>query len=84
MTETIAVACRNQKAPRSRRSSHWAAITIATPLAQKYPQLEQIFTPIAAKLDTAALTDLDKKVRVDGQKSATVARDWLKSAGFIS
>ncbi|MEU3626733.1 glycine/betaine ABC transporter substrate-binding protein [Amycolatopsis coloradensis] len=60
------------------------AITIATPLAQKYPQLEQVFTPIAAKLDTATLTDLNKKVSVDGQKSATVARDWLKSAGFIS
>ncbi|WP_370963890.1 glycine betaine ABC transporter substrate-binding protein [Amycolatopsis sp. cg9] len=60
------------------------AISIASGVAQKYPQLEQVFTPIAAKLDTATLTDLNKKVSVDGQKPAEVARDWLKSAGFIS
>ena len=59
------------------------AISIRTPLAQKYPQLEQLFTGIAAKLDTATLTDLNKKVSVDGQKANAVARDWLKSAGFI-
>ncbi|WP_410638476.1 glycine betaine ABC transporter substrate-binding protein [Amycolatopsis sp. lyj-346] len=60
------------------------AIAIATGVAQKYPQLEQVFTPIAAKLDTATLTDLNKKVSVDGRKPGVVARDWLKSAGFIS
>ena len=60
------------------------AIAIASGLAGKYPQLEQLFTPIAAKLDTATLTDLNKKVSVDGQKPATVAHDWLESAGFIS
>jgi osmoprotectant transport system substrate-binding protein len=59
------------------------AIAIASGVAGKYPQLEQLFTPIAAKLDTATLTDLNKKVSVDGQKPATVAHDWLKSAGFI-
>ncbi|WP_439380817.1 glycine betaine ABC transporter substrate-binding protein [Amycolatopsis lexingtonensis] len=60
------------------------AISIATGVAQKYPQLEQVFTPIAAKLDTATLTELNKKVSVDGQKPVEVAREWLKSAGFIS
>ncbi|MEV6823732.1 glycine betaine ABC transporter substrate-binding protein [Amycolatopsis sp. NPDC051102] len=60
------------------------AISIAAGIAQKYPQLEQVFTPIAAKLDTATLTDLNKKVSVDGQKPATVARDWLRAAGFVS
>jgi osmoprotectant transport system substrate-binding protein len=60
------------------------AISIRTPLAQKYPQLEQVFGGIAAKLDTATLTELNKKVSVDGQKPNVVAHDWLKSAGFIS
>lgn len=60
------------------------AITIAAPLARKYPELEQVFTSIAAKLDTATLTDLNKKVSVDGQKPATVAQEWLKAGGFIS
>lgn len=59
------------------------AISIAASVAQKYPQIEQVFTPIAAKLDTATLTELNKKVSVDGQKPATVAHDWLKEAGFI-
>ncbi|WIY00686.1 glycine betaine ABC transporter substrate-binding protein [Amycolatopsis mongoliensis] len=59
------------------------AITIASGLAGKYPQLEQVFTPIAAKLDTATLTELNKKVSVDGRKPAAVAHDWLKAAGFI-
>lgn len=60
------------------------AISITSAIAQKYPQLEQVFTPIAAKLDTATLTDLNKQVSVDGRKPATVAHDWLKAAGFIS
>lgn len=59
------------------------AISIRTEVAQKYPQLEQLFAPIAAKLDTATLTELNKKVSVDGQKPNQVARDWLKSTGFI-
>lgn len=59
------------------------AITIRTPIADKYPQLEQLFAPIAAKLDSATLTELNKKVSVDGQKPNQVARDWLKSTGFI-
>ncbi|QWF84756.1 glycine betaine ABC transporter substrate-binding protein [Amycolatopsis sp. CA-230715] len=60
------------------------AISIATPIAQKYPQLQQVFDQIAAKLDTGTLTELNKKVSVDGQKPNAVARDWLKSAGFIA
>jgi osmoprotectant transport system substrate-binding protein len=60
------------------------AITIRTPVAQKYPQIEQLFTPIAAKLTSAVLTELNEKVSVDGQKPATVAHDWLRSNGFIS
>jgi osmoprotectant transport system substrate-binding protein len=59
------------------------AISIRSAVAKKYPQLEQVFAPIATKLDTATLTELNKKVSVDGEKPATVARDWLKSEGFI-
>ena len=59
------------------------AITIRSQLATQYPQLEQLFAPIALKLDTATLTELNKKVSVEGQKPNAVAHDWLKSAGFI-
>lgn len=59
------------------------AISIRAAVAQQYPQLEKVFASVADKLTTATLLDLNKKVSVDGQKPATVARDWLKSAGFI-
>jgi osmoprotectant transport system substrate-binding protein len=58
-------------------------ITIRTSVAEKYPELEPVFTAIAQKLTTPELTALNKKVSVDGQKSDVVATEWLKSAGFI-
>jgi osmoprotectant transport system substrate-binding protein len=59
------------------------AITIRSSLATKYPQLEQVFQSIANKLDSATLTDLNKKVSVDGEDANKVATDWMKSEGFI-
>lgn len=60
------------------------AISIRSSVAKQYPQLEQVFDSIAAKLDTKVLTGLNKKVSVDGAKPAAVATEWLKSEGFIS
>lgn len=60
------------------------AISVRTSVAKQYPQLEAVFAAIASKLDTSTLTNLNKKVSVDGEKPAKVAHDWLKSAGFIS
>lgn len=59
------------------------AITIRASVAKKYPGLEQVFASIAAKLDSATLTTLNKKVSVDGQKANAVARNWLRSEKFI-
>lgn len=60
------------------------AITIRSQVAKQYPQLEKVFDAIGAKLDTKTLTDLNKKVSVDGEKPNKVAHDWMKQAGFIS
>jgi osmoprotectant transport system substrate-binding protein len=60
------------------------AITIRSSVAKKYPELEKVFAPIATKLDSKTLTDLNKKVSVDGEKPKKVAQDWLKKEGFIS
>lgn len=38
---------------------------------------------ISAKLDTAGLTELMKRVAVDKEDPATVAKDWLKTNGLI-
>jgi osmoprotectant transport system substrate-binding protein len=60
------------------------AISARTSIATQYPQLKDLFAPIAAKLDTATLASLNKKVSVDGETPAKVAHDWMASQGFIS
>ncbi len=52
-------------------------------VAAKYPELEAIFTQLAAKLDTQAMTNLN--YAVDGEHKAVkdVVSEWLKSAGLI-
>jgi len=60
------------------------AITIRAEVAEQYPELEQVFEPIAEKLDTETLTGLNEKVSVDGEKPVDVATEWLKAEGFIS
>jgi len=59
------------------------ALTMKESLAKKYPELEDLFKPIAEKLTTKQLADLNKKVSVDGEKPKKVATDWLKDEGFI-
>lgn len=59
------------------------ALTVRQSVADKYPQIEQLFTPIAEKLTTDTLAALNAKVSVDGKKPADVARDWLRAEGFI-
>lgn len=51
--------------------------------AEKYPELEAIFNELAAKLDTATMTDLNFQADGEHKNVKDVARDWLKSAGLI-
>lgn len=46
-------------------------------------QLDQIFTPIAKALDTKTMTQLNRRVDVDGEFPKDVAESWLKQNGFI-
>jgi len=52
-------------------------------IAEKYPELEKIFQPLAEKLDTAAMTELNFKVDGEHQDVKKVAQEWLKSAGLL-
>ena len=38
--------------------------------------MEQVLNKVDAKLTTKQLTDLNKKVNVDGQNYKTVAKNW--------
>lgn len=59
------------------------AITIRTELATKYPELEEVFAPIAKALDDKTLLALNEQVSVEGAKPEKVAADWLREKGFI-
>ncbi|BCJ36900.1 glycine/betaine ABC transporter substrate-binding protein [Actinocatenispora thailandica] len=59
------------------------ALTIRHSVYQKYPQILPIEKAIAAKLSTPVMRRLNAKVDVDGQEPVLVARDWLRSEGFI-
>ncbi|GAB3213998.1 glycine betaine ABC transporter substrate-binding protein [Marinactinospora thermotolerans] len=59
------------------------AITVKEEFAAKYPQLEEIFAPIAEKLDNETITRLNARVDEEGQEPVYVARDWMVQEGFI-
>ena len=59
------------------------AITIRSELANEYPELEDVFTPIAEALDDETLLALNEQVSVDGAAPDKVAAEWLRDKGFI-
>lgn len=46
------------------------------------PVIHDALDAIVAKLDQAALTDLNRQVTVDAKAAADVARDWIATAGL--
>jgi osmoprotectant transport system substrate-binding protein len=48
-----------------------------------YPQIEELFAPVAEKLDDETLIELNAQVDVDGRDPVAVAEDWLKEEGFL-
>ena len=51
--------------------------------AEKYPELETIFLPLAEKLDTAAMTEMNYQVDSEHKSVEDVAKTWLKSVGLL-
>jgi osmoprotectant transport system substrate-binding protein len=49
----------------------------------EYPQIEELFAPVAEKLDDETLIELNAQVDVDGRDPVAVAEDWLKEEGFL-
>ncbi len=45
---------------------------------------EKILNDVSAKMDTATLTQLGKEITVDKKDVAVVAKEWLKTNGFVS
>lgn len=60
-----------------------ASLTLKQSLLTKYPAIATIVDPVAAKLDDAAMTELNAEVDAQGLPADQVAKDWLKQNGFI-
>jgi osmoprotectant transport system substrate-binding protein len=50
---------------------------------KQYPQIADVMAPIAKALSNDEMIELGKKVDVDGDDPANVARDWMIKEGFI-
>lgn len=61
-----------------------AALNIRASVAKKYPEIAKVLEPIAKKLTTKVMTELNAQVDVNGLEQADVARDWLVKEGFVS
>lgn len=59
------------------------AITVKEEFAEEYPMLDEIFGPIAEKLDTETVTALNAQADQDGDDVADVAKEWLVEEGFL-
>ncbi len=59
------------------------ALTINNDVYTKYPQVEDLFTPVAEALTTEELQSLNAQVDVDGLPEDQVAQQWLEDNGFI-
>lgn len=58
-------------------------LVVSKEVAQKYPQIRQLFAKVSSKLTNKALLALNAQIDVNGREPAQVAFDWLKSQGFI-
>jgi len=58
------------------------ALNVRQEVVEKYPKIEEIFKPIAQKLDNATLQTLNAQVDVEGLTEDEVAEQWLAEQGF--
>jgi osmoprotectant transport system substrate-binding protein len=52
-------------------------------VVEEYPQVKELFGPVAEKLDDKTLIELNAQVDVEGRDPTSVAMDWLKEEGFV-
>ncbi|MEV5494701.1 glycine betaine ABC transporter substrate-binding protein [Nonomuraea fuscirosea] len=60
-----------------------AAVTIRSQVAKAHPEIARVFAPISPKLTDDVIRKLNAQVDVDGDVPVLVARDWLRSEGFV-
>lgn len=59
------------------------APVIRAKVLEKYPEIRSILKPLAEDLSTAEMQEMNKRVDVDHESVARVAKDWLKKKGLL-
>ncbi len=60
-----------------------AGITVHEKTFKKYPELEELLKPLAEKITTETMTDLNYQVDIEEKSETEVARKWLTDNGLI-
>ncbi len=61
-----------------------AGLVIRQSIAQQYPVIAELMTPVAAKLTTQTMLSLNAMVEIQNMKYQDVAHTWLMQNGFLS
>nr|WP_188828257.1 glycine betaine ABC transporter substrate-binding protein [Nocardia camponoti] len=61
-----------------------AALVMRADFAQAHPAVIDVLTPISALLTNPRITELNRKVDVEGREPADVAREWLVEQGMVT
>ncbi|WP_067825015.1 glycine betaine ABC transporter substrate-binding protein [Nocardia inohanensis] len=61
-----------------------AALVMRADFAAAHPQVIELLTPISRLLTNQSITDLNRKVDVEGREPAVVAREWMAAQGFVT
>ena len=64
-------------------AAYKATPVVRQEILDKNPKLAEQLNALAAKIDTATMTELNKRVDIDQEPVAKVAADFLKQAGLI-
>ncbi|MCA0987489.1 glycine betaine ABC transporter substrate-binding protein [Guptibacillus algicola] len=60
-----------------------AALTINEEVYEKYPEVKEITAPLAEKLNSDIMRELNYKVDIEGNPVSIVAHDWLVENGLL-
>ncbi|MEC3920155.1 glycine betaine ABC transporter substrate-binding protein [Nocardia sp. CDC160] len=61
-----------------------AALVLRADFDKAHPDVAALMAPISALLTNPVITELNRKVDVDGREPAEVARDWMVQQGFVT
>ena len=69
--------------PRGVQPVYEPAPIIRGEVFNKYPEIENILSPVFQTLNLETLQTLNAKIAIEGQNPASVASDYLKAKGFL-